>query len=145
MSHAKRMSLSVKLAVVLACVASALGVFASGAVAAKKAPPPANTETLAVFEKQLEAGEIKSATVRSKSHSLHLNLSNGHHADLLYAPSEAKKLRAELKAHNVSVVKKSPGHKLRYIVGGIVIVVVVILLIAGFVLVRRRRATADNY
>jgi ATP-dependent Zn protease len=144
MSRAKRMSLTIKLAVVLACVASALGVFAAGAVAAKKAPPPANTETLAVFEKQLEAGEIKSATVRSKSHSLHLNLSNGHHADLLYAPSEAKKLRAELKAHNVSVVKKSPGHKLRYIVGGIVIVVV-ILLIAGFVLVRRRRATVDNY
>jgi ATP-dependent Zn protease len=144
MSRAKCVSLSVKLAVVLACVASALGVFAAGAVAAKKAPPPANTETLAVFEKQLEAGEIKSATVRSKSHSLHLNLSNGHHADLLYAPSEAKKLRAELKAHNVSVVKKSPGHKLRYIVGGIVIVVV-ILLIAGFVLVRRRRATVDNY
>jgi ATP-dependent Zn protease len=144
MNRAKRMSLTVKLTVVLACVTSALGVFAAGAVAAKKAPPPANTETLAVFEKQLEAGEIKSATVRSKSHSLHLNLSNGHHADLIYAPSEAKKLRTELKAHNVSVVKKSPGHKLRYIVGGIVIVVV-ILLIVGFVLVRRRRATVDNY
>ncbi len=138
------MSLTIKLAVVLACFASAAGVFTAAAVAAKKAPPPANTETLSVFEKQLENGEIKSATVRSKSHSLHLNLSNGHHADLIYAPSEAKKLRAELKAHNVSVVKKSPGHKLRYIVGGIVIVVV-ILLIGGFFLVRRRRANVDNY
>jgi ATP-dependent Zn protease len=144
MSRAKCVSLTVKLAVVLVCVASAAGVFSAGAMAAKKAPPPANTETLAVFEKQLEAGEIKSATVRSKSHSLHLNLSNGHHAELIYALSEAKKLRAELKAHDVSVVKKSPGHKLRYIVGGIVIVVV-ILLIAGFILVRRRRATVDSY
>jgi ATP-dependent Zn protease len=139
------MSLTVKLAVVLACFASAAGVFAAGAVAAKKAPPPANTETVAIFEKQLEAGEIKSATFRPKSHSLHLNLANGHHADLVYAPSEAKKLRASLKAHNVSLVKKSAGHKLLYIIGGIVVVVVVILLIAGFVLVRRRRATADNY
>jgi ATP-dependent Zn protease len=137
------MSLTVKLAVVLACIASAAGVLTATA-AAKKAPPPANTETLAVFEKQLEAGEIKSATFRPKSHSLHLNLTNGHHADLVYASSEAKRLRSGLKAHNVSLVTKSPGHKLRYIVGGIAIVVV-ILLIGGFFLVRRRRAGADNY
>jgi ATP-dependent Zn protease len=144
MSRTKRVSLTVKLAVVLACVAGVAGAFAAGPAAAKKAPPPANTESVATFEKQLEGGEVKSATFRPKSHSLHVNLTDGHHADIVYAPSEAKKLRQELKAHNVSLVKKSAGHKLLYILGGVAIVVV-ILLIVGFVLVRRRRAAVDNY
>jgi len=143
MRRVKMMSLTVKLLVVLACVASVGGVCTTAAVAAKT-PAPANVETVAVFEKQLDAGEIKSVTFRPKAHSLHLTLSDGHHANLSYAPAEAAKLGEELKAHNVSVVSKSPGHKLRYIVGGIV-VVLVIVLIAGLILVRRRRAAADTY
>lgn len=137
------MSLSVKLAVVLACLTCAAATFSSAATAAKT-PPAANTETMKIYEAQLAAGEIRSATFRPKSHSLHINLTDGHHADLVYAPSEAKRLRVELKAHDVALVSKSPGHKTIYIIGGIAIVVVV-LLIAGFVIVRRRRAAADNY
>jgi ATP-dependent Zn protease len=144
MSRVKMMSLTVKLLVILACVASVAGALAGATVAATTAPS-VNVETLTVFERQLDAGEIKSATFRRKAHSLHLTLSDGHHAELHYGHGEAAKLGEELKAHNVSVVSRSPGHKLRYIVGGIVIVVVILVLLAGFILVRRRRAAADTY
>jgi ATP-dependent Zn protease len=144
MSRTSGTSVALKLAVVLACVAGLAASFTAVAGAAKAKPAP-KTETLQVYEKQLAANEIKAVTFRKKSHMLHLTLTNGHHAELLYAANEEKTLRAALKAHGVSVVTKSPGHKTLYIIGGVVIVLVIVLLVGALLFVRRRRAAADGY
>jgi ATP-dependent Zn protease len=144
MSRASRTSHALKLALTFACLIG-LAVSFTAAAAAAKAKPAPNTETMQVYEKQLAASEIKAVTFRKKSHALHLTLTNGHHAELLYAPSEEKALRAALKAHGVSVVTKSPGHKTLYIIGGIVIVVVIASIAGALLIVRRRRAAAEGY
>jgi ATP-dependent Zn protease len=144
MNRASRTSLVVKLAVVLTCLIGLAATFTAAAGAAR-AKPPANTETMQVYEKQLAANEIKSATFRKKSHTLSVTLTDRHHAELAYAPSEEKQLRAALKAHGVSIVTKSPGHKTLYIIGGVVIVVVSALILGGLLVVRRKRAAVEGY
>jgi hypothetical protein len=137
-----RASITRKLAVALACLACAsLIVFASTAGA--KATASAPTESVHVYEQQLASGEIKSATFRAKNHSLHLTLNDGHHVAVVYAPAQAGHLRAELKAHGVSLVTKSAGHKLRYIAAGILIVL--LLIVFGALLLIRRRRRAEEY
>jgi hypothetical protein len=137
-----RASIARKLAVALACLAAA-SLIAFASTAGAKATATASSESLHAYEQQLASGDIKSATFRAKNHSLHLTLNNGHHVAVVYAPAQAGHLRAELKAHGVSLVTKSAGHKLRYIAAGILIVV--LLLVAGAVVLVRRRRRAEEY
>jgi|HubBroStandDraft_2_1064218.scaffolds.fasta_scaffold00761_3 hypothetical protein len=142
MISAMRASFTRRLAVALACLAYAcLTVFASAAAA--KAIASAPTESVHAYERQLAGGEIKSATFRAKNHSLHLTLNDGHHVVVAYAPAQAGHLRAALKAHGVSLVTKSAGHKLRYIAAGILIVL--LLIVGGALLLIRRRRRAEEY
>jgi hypothetical protein len=142
MIRTTRASVARKLAIALAYLACAcLTVFAS--VAGAKGTTTAPTESLHAYEQQLASGEIKSATFRAKNHSLHLTLNDGHHVVVIYAPAQAGQLRAGLRAHSVSLVTKSAGHKLRYIAAGILIVV--LLVVIGAVLLIRRRRRTEEY
>jgi len=135
-------TLAPRLAACLACVACAL---AAGAFTAASAGAHATAESEQTMRQQLAAGEIKSASFRAKNHSLHLVLKDGRHVSVHLSGPPTAKLRGELRKKGAKVAKKSPPHKLRYIVAGAA--VVVLLLIIGALLVwrRRRRAALDEY
>lgn len=130
----------------LACLACAYGVTAARA-AGSKSGETATRETLQAFEKQLAAGEVKSAALKSKRHLLHVKLEDGRHLSVEYTKS-AGQLHKELRAHHVTVAKvKAPAsHKTRDIVGGAVVVVLIVLVV-GLLLFwrRRRRAALEEY
>jgi len=130
-------------AALLACAACALAPWAPSAAAAKGSEH-APTESEQAFKAQLAAGEIKSATFRVKDHALHLVLKDGRHELVHLSGPPSAKLRAELTKHGAAVSKKSPPHKLRYIVGGVVVAAIVIG-VGVFIWRRRRSAALDEY
>jgi len=130
-----------RLALWAACLACIGVVFA---VTAETAGAAATTESEQAFHKQLAAGEIKSAQFRVKNKSLHLVLTDGRHVIVHLSTLPNKTLRAELKKHGVKVAKKSPPHKLRYILGGAAIVLL-ILIAVGLVFWFKRRRKRDEY
>jgi hypothetical protein len=116
---------------------------------ARAAAPVFHHESLAAFEKQLAAGQIKTAEFNKKAHSLHLLLSNGEDALVDYPsgheePGLAAKLEAKGVPVSIEKVKgKSTGkahHTLRYIAGAIVVVVIVV--VTAVLLIDRRRKLA---
>jgi hypothetical protein len=138
---------------VLACLLF-VGALASPAAAiAAEGTVSYTHESLQQYEKQLAAGEIKSATVNKKVRSVHLTLKDGRHVLAKYAAHEEPKVAAALEAKGVPVsilskaaadkeARKPVHHKLRYIAGGILIAVIVVV---GGVLLwdRRRKALRD--
>lgn len=134
------------IAVLLACLACACGVTAAHAAGSKSGENVAK-ESLQAFEKQLAAGEVKSAALKPKRHLLHVKLADGRHLTVEYTQS-AGHLHKELRAHRVTVAKvKAPAsHKTRDIVGGVVVVVLIVVVV-GLLLFwrRRRRAALDEY
>jgi membrane protein DedA with SNARE-associated domain len=132
------------IAALLVCLACACGVTVAHAAGSKSGENVAK-ESLQAFEKQLAAGEVKSAALKTKRHLLHVKLADGRHLTVEYTKS-AGRVRSELVAHGVTLPKvKAPAHKTRYIVGG-ALVVVLILVLAGLLLWRRRRSAAlDEY
>lgn len=114
------------------------------------AVPQYTKESQQTYEKQLNAGEIASATFNKRLRSLRLTLKNGEHVLYRYPKKGSKALEEALKAKKVPVTilkpseaaketTKKPGHKLRYIVGGVVVVVIVV---AGLVLLFNRGRSA---
>jgi ATP-dependent Zn protease len=105
-------------------------------------------ESLQEFEKQLAAGQIRSATFNKKIRTIRLTLKSGEHGLVSYPRRGAPAAEAKLKAKGVSVTVLAPAlankelrekpkkHKLRYIAGGVLVVVIVI--VGGVLLVRRR-------
>jgi hypothetical protein len=138
----------------LACLCLLLA--APAALAAEETAVKYIHESTAEYEKQLNAGEITSATFNRRARSVHLTLKNGQKALIKYGKGEEPKYSAQLAAKHVPVTvlkpsvaavesKKEPRHvhhKLRYIVGGIVIAVIVIV-VAVLLFNRRRRLAAE--
>jgi hypothetical protein len=106
-------------------------------------------ESLAEFERQMNAGQIQAAVFNRKVRSIRLTLKNGEHALVHYPKRDAPPLEATLKAKHVAVSQLSEAlankelkakpvhHKLRYIAGGIVLAVIVV--VGAVLLVNRRR------
>jgi hypothetical protein len=125
------------------------------ATAAEGAAPQYTKESQQAYEGQLKAGEIASATFNKRLRSLRLTLKNGEHVLYRYPKKGSKPLQEALKAKHVSVTilkpseaaseaksSKKPGHKLRYIVGGVLIVVLV--LVGGVLAFNRSRAAREE-
>jgi len=132
------------------CAACAISTISASAVTAAsanaaKSGAGVTTETEQTLKRQIAAGEIKSASFRIKNHSLRLVLKDGKHVSVRLSGPPTSKLRAELKKSGAKVAKKSPPHKLRYIVAGAAVVVVVLAVGALLVWRRRRRAALDEY
>jgi hypothetical protein len=106
-------------------------------------------ESMATFEQQMNAGQIKAAVFNRKVRSIRLTLKSGEYALVHYPKGQAPALEATLSSKHVAVSQLSEAlankelrakpkkHKLRYIAGGIVIVVVVV--VGGVLLINRRR------
>lgn len=139
----------------IAVLSTLLVALAAPLADAGAAAPQYTKESQQAYEKQLNAGEIASATFNKRLRSLRLTLKNGEHVLYRYPKKGSKALEDALKAKHVSVTilkpseaaseaksSKKPGHKLRYIVGG---VLVVVILIVGLVLLfnRGRRAREE--
>lgn len=111
-------------------------------------------ETLAQFEGQLAAREIKAVTINRRLRSLRTTLTDGRHVLARYKAKGGPGLRAALTAKHVPVtllsttqaeneLKKAPvHHKLRYIAGAAVIVV--IALVGGVLFYRRRKRALEE-
>jgi hypothetical protein len=125
------------------------------ATAAEGAAPQYTKESQQAYEGQLKAGEIASATFNKRLRSLRLTLKNGEHVLYRYPKKGSKPLQEALKAKHISVTvlkpseaaseaksSKKPGHKLRYIVGGVLIVVLV--LVGGVLAFNRSRAAREE-
>jgi hypothetical protein len=153
-SPSLRRLLPASVSALLVCLC--LLIAAPAALAAEETPVKYIHESIAEFEKQLNAGEITAATFNRRARSVHLTLKNGQKALIKYGKGEEPKYLSLLTVKHVPVTvlkpsaaaaeqKKEPHpvhHKLRYIVGGIVIAVIVI--VGGVLLYnRRRRAAAE--
>jgi ATP-dependent Zn protease len=130
-----------------ACVACAISATAMIAPAASAATSGghATTEDEQALKRQIAAGEITSASFRIKNHSLRIVLKDGQHISVHLSGPPSSKLRAELKKSGAKVSKKSPPHKLRYIVIGAAVVVIILIVGALLIWRRRRRAALDEY
>jgi uncharacterized iron-regulated membrane protein len=106
-------------------------------------------ESFSEFERQLSAGQIKTAVFNKKVRSIRLTMKNGDHMLVRYPKHGANAAQAKLAAKHVRVSvlsaaaankelrEKPKHHKLRYIVGGALLAVV--LVVGGVLLVNRRR------
>jgi hypothetical protein len=138
-------------AVALALCAS-LGLLLLAPVADVAAATPVfQHESFSAFEKQLAAGEIRSAEFNKKAHSLHLILKSGEYALVNYPSGhEEPAIKAKLEAKSVPVsIEKVKGrakakahHTLRYIAGAIVVIVIVV--VTAVLLIDRRRKLAET-
>jgi ATP-dependent Zn protease len=128
------------LALSLGCALLAL--LAVSAFAASKELP---SETLVVFHKQLDTGQVHAVVFHRKVNTMHVSLDNGSKVVVTYPASEQQRLAEEIGARHVtvSVVQhKTPKHKLRYIVGGVLIVVIVVVV--GILLYMRSRKRREE-
>jgi ATP-dependent Zn protease len=119
-------------------------VIASTATAPAATPTP--SESLAVFEGQLNGHQVRAVTLRTKAHTFHVTLEDGRVVKVVFPSAEQQRLMQDLGAEGITVkVAKvsSPSHKRRYIIGGIVIVVIV-LAVVGLLLRHRRRTREEE-
>ena len=134
---------------VLCCLLGALSL----AAPAGAATPVYEKESEQVWEQQLAARRIRSATINKFLQTVRMTLKDGRHVIFKYPKGQeprvlkqltAKHIRVTVLTHSAAVAeakKKPVHHKLRYIAGGIVLALIVI---AGVVLlVRRQRTQAD--
>jgi hypothetical protein len=143
-----RVSLTAKIALLVACVGCGVTLAAAEATAAE---PTFQKETVQAYEHQLAGGQITAATINKRVRSAHLTLKDGRHVLVKYAAHEESKYVSALEAKGVPVTVLKPAaaakaaakpvhHKLRYIAGGLL--VVVILVVGAVLLVDRRRKLA---
>lgn len=127
-------------------VATALALaFVLGAGVAAAAPARTSREGVAPLRKQIDAGQVKAATVYSRSHVIHASLAGGRRYSIHYAPAQRRALVSAMLAHHVrfhivagSGATKSHGLRRRYVVL-IVVVALAALAAAGYAVVRWRR------
>src|SRR5438132_634917 len=133
----------------LCCLLGALAL----AAAAGAATPVYEKESEAVWEQQLAARQISSATINKLLKTVRTTLKDGRHVLFKYPKGEEPRVRAQLAAKHVHVTvlthsqaaseakKKPVHHKLRYIAGGIVLGLIV--LAGAVLLIKRWRMHAD--
>ena len=134
---------------VLCCLLGALSL----AAPAGAATPVYEKESEQVWEQQLAARRIRSATINKFLQTVRTTLKDGRHVIFKYPKGQEPRVRARLAAKHVHVTvlthsqavseaKKKPiHHKLRYIVGGIALGL--IALAGAVLLVRRWRLQQD--
>lgn len=138
-------ALTSRIAVMAACVACLVCACAIPPASAAASGGHVKQEGEQALKQQIAHGEIKSATFHIKTHALRLVLRDGQHVAVHLSGPPTAKLRAELQKSGAKVSKKSPPHKLRYIVGGALVVVIILVAVALLVLRRRRRAALDDH
>jgi hypothetical protein len=153
MIRASRLSLTRKLALIVACAACALTLpiaLAAGAESTVRY----QKESLQSYERQLAAGRVQAVTINKRVRSLHVTLGDARHVLAKYAAHEEAKMASALEAKGVPVTVLKPAaaareasskpvhHKLRYIAGGILVVVIVVVG-AVLLLDRRRKLAAE--
>jgi hypothetical protein len=111
-------------------------------------------EDLSQYEDQLNGNQIESVVVNKRTRSLRVTLTNGQHVFAKYGKKQGPKYYAAIRARHVPITflspaavkaeqgSKHPGHKIRYIAGGVLIAVI---MIAGGILYfnRGREAVLD--
>jgi hypothetical protein len=133
MSYAARTAATT--AVALACVL--------GAGVAAAAPARTSREGISELRKQIDAGQVKAATIYNRSRVIHASLAGGRRYSVHYAAAQRRSLVSALLAHHVRFhivagAAGSHGLRRRY-VALIVVAAVAAVAAAGYGLVRRRR------
>lgn len=129
-------------------VATALAfAFVLGAAVAVAAPARMSREGVAELRKQVDAGQVKAATVYSHARVVHASLAGGHRYSVRYAAAQRSPLVSALLAHHVRfhiVTGAGTAHGLRRrYVALIVVAALAALAAAGYGFARwRRRAAA---
>jgi len=121
-----------------ACAAS-LATTASAAT-----PPP--SESLTIFEGQLNGHQVSAVTLHTKVHTFHASLTDGRRVVIAFPSSQQQQLMSEIRAKGITVkVAKvqPPSHKRRYIVGGVVILVIVLVVVGLLTRMRRMRVMRE--
>jgi ATP-dependent Zn protease len=117
-----------------------------GGFGAARAPAatPATTESYQALLGQISAGQVRSAVINRKPHTIKVTLDDGSVQRIDYPPADEKRLSNSLRKHGAVVkiakkkkAKKAVHHRLRYIAAGIVGVVVVVGLV--LLILRGRR------
>jgi hypothetical protein len=137
----KRVSVAVKLAMALVCLAC-ISLTPSAFAAGSTVSPKFTDESLQAYEQQLASGQITVVRFNEKAHAMHLTLKDGRHLRVVYTPGAEPTLRAALQAKGVSLPapkKATIHHTLRYVAAGILVIVIVIAVGALMVIRRRRR------
>ena len=108
------------------------------------AATPATTESYQALLGQISAGQVRSAVINRKPHTIKVTLDDGSVQRIDYPPADEKTLSDSLRTHGavVKIAKKKKAknavhHRLRYIAAGIVGVVVVVGLV--LLILRGRR------
>ena len=124
--------------VTLAILVSGLLLGGFGAALAPAATP-ATTESYQALLGQISAGQVRSAVINRKPHTIKVTLDDGSIQRIDYPPADEKQLSDSLRKHGAVVkiakkkkAKKAVHHRLRYIaagIGGVVVVVGIVLLI----------------
>jgi len=133
----------------LCCLLGALSL----AAPAGAATPVYEKESEQIWEQQLAARQIRSATINKFLQTVRTRLKDGRYVIFKYPKHQEPRVRAQLAAKHVPVTvlshsqavreanKKPRHHKLRYIVGGVALGLIV--LAGAVLLVRRWRMQAD--
>jgi ATP-dependent Zn protease len=129
--------------VAVAILASGLLLTGFGALPAPAATA-ATTESYQALLGQINGGQVRSAVINRKPHTIKVTLDDGSVQRVDYPPAEEKQLSDSLRKHGAVVkiakkkkAKKAVHHKLRYIAAGIAGVVVVVGLV--LLILRGRR------
>jgi ATP-dependent Zn protease len=127
----------------VAILASGLLLSGFGAALATAATP-ATTESYQALLGQINAGQVRSAVINRKPHTIKVTLDDGSVQRIDYPPADEKQLSNSLRKHGAVVkiakkkkAKKAVHHRLRYIAAGILGVVVVVGLV--LLILRGRR------
>jgi ATP-dependent Zn protease len=122
----------------LAIIASGLLMGGFWAALAPAATPP-TTESYQALLGQINGGQVRSAVINRKPHTIKVTLDDGSVQRIDYPPADEKQLSNSLRKHGAVVkiakkkrAKKAVHHKLRYIaagIAGVVVVVGIVLLI----------------
>jgi nitrate reductase gamma subunit len=133
-----------RLALAAICVATALGLAATPALATHF-----QRESYPELLAQLHHREVLAVVLHPQGYKAHASLTNGGHVTVTYTPAEVQLLRAATTADGSSfaIAASKPKsttvhHKLRYIAGGVLIVVIVVVLVV--LLIGRRRTLEEE-
>ncbi len=134
-------------AIVLAAVALLAFAYAASLATTALAATPPPSESLVIFEGQLNGHQVSSVTLHTKAHTFHASLTDGRRVIIAFPSSQQQQLVNDVRAKGITVkvAKVQPAsHKRRYIVGGVVIVVIILAVVGVLLLTRRRRMREEE-
>jgi hypothetical protein len=114
--------------------------FALGAGVAVAAPARTSREGISDLRKQVDAGQVKAATIYGRAHLIHASLAGGHRYSIHFTAAQRRPLVSALLAHHVRfhIVAGAHGLRRRY-VALIVVAALAALAAVGYGVARRRR------